>query len=59
MIRNLIWMNGVSVDEKFVKEFLVKLEAETMKHKPTVAWDRRHSRDQTLLGVSSIPVKIL
>eukprot|EP00026_Physarum_polycephalum_P001565 Phypoly_transcript_01567.p1 GENE.Phypoly_transcript_01567~~Phypoly_transcript_01567.p1 ORF type:complete len:633 (+),score=59.19 Phypoly_transcript_01567:1119-3017(+) len=52
MIRNLIWMNGISVDEKFVKEFMSKLEAETTKHKPPVAWERRHLRDQALLGLS-------
>ena len=54
MIRNLIWMNGVSVDEKFVREFLVKLDTETIKHRPTVAWERRHLRDQALLGVCSL-----
>ena len=45
-------MNGVSVDERFVKEFLVKLEAEAAKNKPsTVSWNKRHLRDQALLGV--------
>lgn len=42
------------MDEKFVKEFLAKLEVETNKHKPAVAWERRHLRDQALLGVCFI-----
>lgn len=45
-------MCGVSVDEKFVKEFLVKMEYEATKHKPTVLWERRLARDQAMLGVS-------
>lgn len=55
MIRNLVWLNGVSTDEKFVKEFMGKLEAEGAKNNakhPVVSWDKRHVREQSLLGVN-------
>lgn len=56
MIRNLIWLNGVSTEEKFVKEFMSKIEGESIKvssENSVPLWDKHHVREQALLGVIS------